>query len=590
MFPQGSPTADMRSQKRLRFMYAFILALLLLFGLRLFYVQIIRYGHYKEAALSDQLKQYEIPAKRGTILVHEAGSQVPIVLNQRLYTLYADPTFVIDPATAADKIARVVGGHANEYEGLLRTKDSRYVVLGRKLTEDQSKQIAKLELPGVGTQEQNYRTYPQGAMAAQLLGFVNNDGTGTYGVEQAMNTELKGVPGQLKAITDINGVPLAASSNNTSVAPVAGKDVLLTLDLSIQQHVETILKTGVEHAKAESGSAVVIDPHTGAIKAMANYPSYDPNNYGQVDKVNLFNNAAVSHPIEIGSIMKVLTTAAALDSGAIRANQTYYDPAHFTVDEFNITNIEEDGGPGTRSIADILNLSLNTGATWELMQMGGGQINKKARNTWYDYMTKHYLFGKATGIEQGYEAKGIVPDPANNGAGIDLTYANTAFGQAMTATPVQMAGAFAAVLNGGTYYQPRLVDALIGPDGKQERRQPVILKKGVVSPKVSQEIIPLMQYVVDNHYFSRNFDQSRYIVGGKTGTAQVATPDGVYSDTLFNGTYAGFVGGETPDYVIVVFIQHPTIAGYAGSQAAQPVFGDIAHMLIDNSYVTPKAR
>jgi cell division protein FtsI/penicillin-binding protein 2 len=571
-------------------MYGLIITFLVFFGLRLFYVQIIRYGHYKEAALSDQLKQYEIPAKRGSILVHEAGTTVPIVLNQRLYTLYADPSFVKDPAKAADKVARITGGHANEYEGLLRTKDSRYVVLARKLTEAQSKQIAKLELPGVGTQEQNYRTYPQGTMAAQLLGFVNNEGVGTYGIEQAMNTELKGVPGQLKAITDVNGVPLAASSNNTSVAPVEGKDVLLTLDLSMQQHVESILKSGVEHAKADSGSAVVIDLHTGAIKAMANYPSYDPNNYGQVDKVDLFNNAAVSHPIEIGSIMKVLTTAAALDSGAIRANQTYYDPAHFTVDEFNITNIEEDGGPGTRSIADILNLSLNTGATWELMQMGGGQINKKARNTWYDYMTKHYLFGKATGIEQGYEATGIVPSPANNGAGIDLTYANTSFGQAMTATPVQMAGAFAAVLNGGTYYQPRLVDALVGPDGTQERRQPVVLKKDVVSAKVSQEIIPLMQYVVDNHYFARSFDQSRYVVGGKTGTAQVAKPDGGYSDHLFNGTYAGFVGGQSPDYVIVVFMQHPTIAGYAGSQAAQPVFGDIAHMLIDNSYVTPKAR
>jgi cell division protein FtsI/penicillin-binding protein 2 len=590
MFPQGSSAADMRSQKRLRGMYAFIVALLIVFGLRLFYVQIIRYSHYKEAALSDQLKQYEIPAKRGSILVHEAGTIVPLVLNQRLYTLYADPSFVKDAASTADKVARITGGHANQYEGLLRTKDSRYIVLARKLTEGQSKQITKLELPGVGTQEQNYRIYPQGTMAAQLLGFVNNEGTGTYGVEQALNTELKGIPGQLKAITDINGVPLAANSNNTSVAPIAGKDVLLTLDLSLQQHVETILKSGVERAKAESGSAVVIDPRTGAVKAMANYPSYDPSNYAQVGQIDLFNNAAVSHPIEIGSIMKVLTTAAALDSGAIHASQTYYDPAHYTVDKFNITNIEEDGGPGVRSIDDILNLSLNTGATWELMQMGGGQINQKARSAWYDYMSKHYLFGKATGIEQGYEATGYVPAPANNGSGINLTYANTAFGQAMTATPVQMAGAFAAVLNGGTYYQPRLVDAMIGPDGKIERRQPIVLKKGVVSGKVSQEIIPMMQYVVDNHYFARRFDQSRYVVGGKTGTAQVAKPDGGYSDHLFNGTYAGFVGGEVPDYVIVVFIQHPTIAGYAGSQAAQPVFGDIAHMLIDNSYVTPKAR
>ena len=164
--------------------------------------------------------------------------------------------------------------------------------------------------------------------------------------------------------------------------------------------------------------------------------------------------------------MKALTTAAALDQGVIKPNTTFYDPAHWMVDGFNITNIEEDGGAGTRSIADMLNLSLNTGATWELMQMGGGQINTKARNAWHDYLANHYMFGKPTGIEQGYEAAPGRSEPADNGAGIDLTYANTAFGQAMTATPIQMAAALSAVLNGGTYYQPHLVDQTDDANGK----------------------------------------------------------------------------------------------------------------------------
>jgi cell division protein FtsI/penicillin-binding protein 2 len=586
----GNSSADARAVMRLRVWYGLIIFALAVFGVRLFYVQIIRYDHYKKAALSDQLKQYDIPASRGIISVHEASTTVPIVLNQQLYTLYADPVYIKNPASTADKVTRAIGGKADTYESLMRTKNSRYVILAKKLTEAQHKKIVSMKLAGVGTQEQDYRTYPQGAMAAQLLGFVSNDGVGEYGLEQALNTQLKGIPGQLKAITDINGVPLAASKNNTQTQPTAGDDLLLTLDLSIQQQTEALLKKGVEHSKATSGSAIIIDPQSGSIKAMANFPSYDPGNYASVEDASLFNNQAVSHPIEVGSIMKSLTTAAALDSGAVRANQTYYDPAHFTVDEFNITNIEEDGGAGTRSIADILNLSLNTGATWELMQMGGGDINRKARDTWYNYLTNHYLFGKATGVEQGYEATGYVPSPKNNGAGINLTYANTSFGQAMTATPIQMAGAMSAVVNGGTYYRPHLVDSATAANGTVTKKAPEIVKRGVVSAQVTNDIIPLLQNVVDKHNFDRSFDQSKYMVGGKTGTAQVAMPGGGYSDSLFNGTYMGFVGGDKAQYVIVVFMQHPTIGGYAGTAAAQPVFGDIAHMLIDNSFVAPKSK
>ncbi len=219
--------------------------------------------------------------------------------------------------------------------------------------------------------------------------------------------------------------------------------------------------------------------------------------------------------------------------------------------------------------------------------MGGGSINQKARDTWYDYMAHHYMFGKPTGVEQGYEADGYVPKPGDNGAGIDLTYANTAFGQAMTATPLQMGAALSAVVNGGTYYTPHLVDETTGADGVASKLRPAA-KYGVVSAKVGQEMVSLMQYVVDHHHIVPAFDQSKYSVGGKTGTAQIAKPGGGYYDNDFNGTYMGFVGGDMPKYVIVVFVNKPKIGGYAGTAAAQPVFGALAHMLINNSFVTPK--
>ncbi|HYH36526.1 MAG TPA: penicillin-binding transpeptidase domain-containing protein, partial [Candidatus Saccharimonadales bacterium] len=362
------------------------------------------------------------------------------------------------------------------------------------------------------------------------------------------------------------------------------------IDLAMQQQMETILAKGVKSTKASGASALIMDPYTGAVKAMANVPTYDPSKYFEVENADVFQNRAVSHPIEVGSSMKTLTTAAALDKGVIKANTSYYDPASWVVDGFRITNIEEDGGAGTRNIAQLLNLSLNTGATWELMQMGGGQINSKARETWYDYLTNRYRFGRLTGIEQGYEQAGYIPKPENNGAGINLTYANMSFGQALTATPIQMGAAMSAVLNGGTYYQPYLVDKRENANGKTIVTKPKVLASNVVNPKVSQEMVPLMQYVVQNHTFTPQFDQNEFVVGGKTGTAQIAKPGGGYYEDRFNGTYVGFVGGEKVQYVIVVFVDKPTNGGYAGSAAAQPIFGSLAHMLINDSYVTPKNR
>lgn len=578
---------------RLSLWYGALILVGLLIVLRLFYLQVIRHDYYRQAALNDQLKQYAIPADRGIIKVHDASGTVPIVLNQKLYTLYGDPTLVKDPAGTAKKIAKVTNGDAGQYEKLLRTKKTRYVVLAKRVGGNQEDAITKLKLPGIGSQAQDYRTYPEGELASQLLGFVNNDGVGTYGVEQALNKQLAGTPGMLKAITDAAGVPLAASPGNIQINPVHGDDVVLTIDIGMQKQVETLLAQGLDRAKSKSGSVVVMDPNSGAILAMANYPTYDPSKYYEVSDTQVFNNAAVSSPLEVGSIMKTLTAAAALDMGVVTPETTYYDPSHWLLDGHEVTNIEEDGGAGTQSVASILNLSINTGATWLLMQMGHqtGTVNASARQKWHDYMVNHYRLGKPTGIEQGYEAAGYIPPP-NKGYGLQLTYANTAFGQAMTATPLQMAAAISAVLNGGNYYQPHLVDQVIHPDGKTDKTKPKILSRDIVSPKVSQQMQDLMEYIVKGHLeegFSYLRFPDSYSVGGKTGTAQIADPNGGYYTNKYNGTYLGFVGGDKPQYVISVRVNQPGVGGYAGSMAAQPIFSDVAHMLINSFNVTPKS-
>lgn len=574
--------------RRIRLWYVLLLLVLGIFGVRLFYLQIIRHDYYKKSALQGQLKQYEILADRGLIEAHDNEQVVPIVLNEKRYTLFADPKYIKDPESAAAKIQKIIGGNQNDYIKMMKI-DTRYAILAKKLDRQQKAKLDKLELKGIGTREATIRTYPQGDLAAQLLGFVDDEGVGKYGLEQALNKQLSGQPGQLKAITDASGVPLVANRDNIVTKPKQGDRVRLTIDVSMQRQLEDILKEGLEKAQSKSGSALIIDPNSGAVKAMANFPTYNPAEFSKVEDGSTFNNAVVSSPLEVGSIMKPLTAAAAINEGVVSPSTTYYDPSKYKIGDATISNIEEDGGAGTRSVADILELSLNTGATWLLMQMGGGEVNAKARNTWHKYMVDHYQFGKATGIEQGYEDEGSIPDP-NDGFGLNIQYANTSFGQGMTATPLQMAAALSGVINGGTYYQPHLVEQVVDGSGKTTKVASKVIKSDVVSPKVSQQMITLMQGVVGRNYalYGLKKPNGSYVIGGKTGTAEIPKPTGGYYEDRFNGTFMGFVGGDKPEYVIIVRVNDPKIAGYAGSKAAAPIFSKLTNMLIDNFNIIPR--
>ena len=591
---QQSPKSLFTPIQRIRFWYALLLVVFGIFVIRLFYLQIIRHDYYQKEALRGQFKDYEIPAERGIIEVHNGRGVTPIVLNEIKYTLVADPKFIKEPAKTATAVEKVIGGKASDYEEKMKA-DSRYAVLAKKLSKEQKQQIEELKLKGIIARETVYRTYPQGTLAAQLLGFVNDEGAGKYGIEQALNDDLKGKPGQLKAITDAEGVPLAANKDNMIVEPEKGKRVVLTIDLGMQQQLEDILKTGIENAKSESGGALIIDPYTGAIKAMANFPTYNPAEFFNVESKDIgrFENSLVSSPLEIGSVMKPLTAAAALNIGVVNRNTGYYDPSFFVVDGYKITNIEEVGGAAQKSVPLILQQSLNTGATWLLMQMGGGEINEKARLAWHDYMVNHYGFGKLTGVEQGYESAGSIPDP-KDGFGLNIQYANTAFGQGMTATPLQLAAAVSSVINGGKYYRPHLVEKYVDGSGKEKIKTPEVLRDNVVSASVGKDIKELMESVFDRNHAVYGMPKKRpeFSIGAKTGTAQVANREpggrGYYEDR-FNGMFVGFVGGDRPEYVIVVRVNEPKIAGYAGSKAAGPIFVSIANTLIDNFGVSPKS-
>lgn len=581
--------------RRIRVVYTALIIIGAVFIVRLFYLQIIRHNYYQQAAYSDQLKQYEIPAQRGMIEANSAGQTVPLVLNQTLYTLFSDPTLVKNAGSDAIAIQKIIGGSASTYQQEMTVQNTEYSVMAQKISQSQSDAILALKMPGIDTQGNNYRTYPDGSLAAQILGFVDNNGNGQYGIEQALNHTLAGTNGQVKAVTDAQGIPLVGNKSNILKNAVNGNNVVLTLNIPVQQQLETILQAGLKRANSNSGSVTILNPNNGNVVAMANYPSYDPGNYSSISDSSIFQNGAVDSPLEVGSIMKTLTVSAALNTGSISSpSEIFNDPGSYTIDGSTITDIAQDSGSdkGPISVTSILVNSLNTGATWLLSTMGGGQINQTARDTWYNYMVNHYHLGSPTGIQTGYEASGYIPDP-NNGPALNLTYANTAFGQAMTATPLQMAAAVSAILNGGTYYQPNLVQSTLNPNtGIQTNNPPKIWKSGIVKPTVSAQLAQIMEAVVNTNYYfySMSKPPAGYIVGGKTGTAQIAQPGGGYYANKFNGTFVGFVGINSPQYVIMVEVNQPnlpenSVDTYAGAGAAAPIFGNVVNLLINGGYV-----
>jgi len=571
--------------KRARIIYGLLLAISAIFMIRLFYLQVIQHDHYSKAALNYQLKEYQIPAERGVILAQNGSDTTPLVLNEIKYTLFADPIYIKEPEKQAVELAKITGDDAGRYTELLKTPETRYVVLAKKLSREQHEAISKLDIRGIGTRESSYRTYPQGQLAAQLLGFVNEDGDGQYGLEQSLDERLAGRPGELKAITDAKGVPLVTNPDNVVIEPEKGETVTLTVDIGLQRQVEELLKTGLERAQSQSGSVIVMDPNNGAVKAMANYPTYDPAKISEVSNIADLSNAATNSPLEVGSIMKALTAAAAIDQQVVRPDTAYYNAGFVLVGDRKITDVRN--STGTQTVESTLVNSLNTGAVWLLKQIGRGDINERARMTWHDYMTKHYFLGNPTGIEQAGEASGYIPNPEDNDQGINVTYANTAFGQGMSATTLQMAAALSSIINGGTYYQPTLIHSEKDINGKERIKQPVVRKEGVISSSASADMVTLLEKVVAQNVPAAT--RSGYRVGGKTGTAEFTNPNtGEYYKDRFNGTYMGFAGGDKPEYVIIVRVNEPKIPGFAGSAAAAPIFRDITNMLFDNFGLTPK--
>lgn len=560
------------------------LVVMAVFIVRLFYLQVIRHSYYVDLATSEQYKQRIIPAKRGEIYTLDKGLPTKLVLNQTVYTVFADPKVVEEPDEIIDTIERVAGGSMRpNLNELLAKKESRYQILATNVTRQQAEMIKEKELYGVGFQEGTRRVYPEGQLAAQVLGFVDTEGNGQYGIEGKLNSRLDGEDGLLQAVTDVRNVPLTIGDKNISEPARHGDNLVLTIDRNIQSHTEGALQRALERTGAKKASAIVMDPYTGAVMAMANLPTYSPGEYSKVDDISVFNNAVVNTPYEPGSDIKTLTMATGIDQGIVRPDSTFTNTDYITVEDRTITNATK-GQTGVITYQHALNYSLNTGFVTIAKLMGDGNtITLKARELMYQYFYDRFRLGHTTGIEVSGEVAGtIVPPDDPNGAAV--RYSNMAFGQGMDVTMVQVAAAFSAMINGGTYYQPTVVAGVVDENGELQTESPKTVAENVISGSTSDTMRDMI--VKARRAFHAGNDVSGFEIGGKTGTTQ-AIKDGKYVFNETIGTYLGFGGETDPRYVIMVEISGDGLA-LEGGKHAMPIFTDISNWMINYLQLQPK--
>ena len=580
---------------RVNAVYIFFISAFIVVILRLFQIQVINHDDYRALAESQYSSQFEIPAKRGEILSSDGYVLAGAKSN---YLLFAEPKRITDPYKVASDLAEILssmrslidsydtdyeeGDESEDDEGddstvtdvpeflekstkLTKSEmfekyfkdfynyissDRLWVPLMRDITSDEKIKIEESGITGIGFEEYPVRYYPEGTLASHLLGFVGSmeDGekVGYFGIEGRLNEDLKGKPGKVLEETDALGNPILMGEYRM-VPPIQGRDVVLTINRSIQYMVEKKIREGVEKYDAYSGSAIVMDPFTGEIIALANYPTYDPGNFNEeeryIEKLGRKNierkNLAISYTYEPGSIMKPMTVSAAVDLGLVGPDTTFVDSGPVVYSTHTIDNWDGKHH-GVQTIAQLLQKSNNIGAAWVGMQVG--------RDNLYKYLSD-FGIGTISGIDLEGEDTGILR-PKDTWTDIDT--ANISFGQGVSTTPLQMISAFNVIANGGFLMQPKIISKLVDENGETEIPSKNIRR--VISKETSDIMTDLLEKAAEGGE-GKYFILKDYRISGKTGTAEVPE-EGSYSKNRTNATFVGFLT-QSKAFSLIVKLQEP---------------------------------
>lgn len=542
---------------------------------RLFFVQVVSHDRWAAAAEDQHSAFQPLSAERGGIFMRDNDHLYPLAINREFPTLFVSPKDAEEKDRIALELSRIVGIDANEIRGKLDKPDDPFEIVKKRLSDEEAEAVRQLSLRGVGLRPEKYRYYPAGELASQVVGFATvgeGAGAGGYGIEASQESILRGQSGQVTQEKDAAGrwIPL---SDRSIDPPKDGDDIVLSLDRVIQYETEKILRESIEKYGADRATAIVMEPSTGSILAMASVPEFDPNKYAEVEDYSLFMNPAVSVSYEPGSIMKPITMAIGIEEGKVSPTTEYVDTGVVHEAGYAIQNAEGKTY-GRSDMYEVLDQSINTGVIF---------VEKLVGNARFSEYMKRFGFGQRTGTGLPAELPGNIRNLENLKS--DIQFFTASFGQGVATTPMQMVNAYAALANGGTLMRPRIIDRIVHADGDEEVVQPEAVRQ-VVSADTAAAMGKMLRSVVVNGHGKRA-DVPGYLVGGKTGTAQVAKGNAKgYEDGVSIGSFVGYAPIEDPKFVVLVKLDNPKNVEWAESSAA-PTFGEIMKFLLEYAKIKP---
>lgn len=549
-------TADSTKYRIYTMMAIMCAAGLLLVG-QLLRWQIIEHHRFLALAEAEHQDELVIPPHRGEIRDRRGYLLAADVVQ---YDISVSPEIIADPQATATRLAQLLNLPRAE---LLQTLKSgkTWVPLLSGASQAVGEEILSWDTVGLKAEPRTRRVYPEGEMAAHLLGFVNDNGNGFYGVEGYYHNLLRGRPGIYSGERTPFGefIPLGASH---FVPPIQGATLYLTIDRNVQFLIEREIENAVKAYGAQRGSIVVLDPKTGALLGAASYPAYDPNHYASSDK-NLFFDPVVSEQYEPGSVFKIITMAAGLDAGVIVPEMTIYDGGLIEVGGRIIYNWDRQSH-GTVDMTDVLAKSLNVGVAQVAVGLG--------KDRFYTYV-KRFGFGHLTEVDLGNEGPGTLKTPKEANWHTSDLGANS-FGQGIAVTPLQMAVAVAAIANDGLLMKPYVVERIVDSE-RDIMVKPVVVRRAV-SQQTAATLTSMLVEAIERAESEAQLPG--YRVAGKTGTAEIPVPGG-YHPTLTLASFAGFLPADDPQVVVLVIIDRPTASRW-GNKTAAPTFKRIAEQLV----------
>jgi hypothetical protein len=528
--------------------------------LRAGWLQVVKSGDLQAQAREQQVAEVKVPGLRGRVLDRRGN---PLALSEDAVDVVATPYQIKDPAMTAARLAPYVTDSPTDISNAISDPTSGFAYVSKGVSLFDGKKIEDLGIPGITTLSTSRRVYPQGTVAAQVLGAVGSENQGLTGLEAGQQSVLGASDGSQEIVYDARGYPLRFE---TSKEATMGRDIQLTIDSSIQAKAEEAVASVGQRYAAKDAAAVVMNPNTGDVLAMASWPGFDPHDLSSATNEDLLNRPT-GYTYEPGSTFKAFTVAGALEDGVVTPNSSFTLAPKIKVYDRVIS--ESHPRPTvTLSVGQILAQSSNVGAVTIGLEQGADRFS-----SWVD----RFGFGKQTGIQFPAEEQGIVPK-RDEYSGSSM--GNLPIGQGLSVTPIQMATAYSAIANGGKLLAPRLVTKVDGTP-----TTPAHKPKRIISESTAASVREMLKGVVEAGGTAAEVSVPNYTLAGKTGTAEKAEGGG-YSETKYVASFVGFAPADNPQLVIAVLVDEPQYET-AGGEVAAPVVADIASYALPYLGIAP---